>query len=305
MLTKKHSPLQELSLPNKKIRLFIKRDDKLHPHISGNKWRKMKYNIQELQKQKKTTLLTFGGAYSNHIAAVAAAGKEYNFKTIGIIRGEKIEPLNPTLQYATSCGMHLKYISRTDYRNKNNPDFLKDLENEFGDFYALPEGGANCFALEGCREIIEEIDEEINADFYTTACGTGGTISGMITGLKTGKVLGFSALKGDFLQKEVENLLYKCIPPKKSINNNWEINTTYHFGGYAKFKPKLITFMNDFKQKHGILLDPIYTAKMFYGIFHLIDQDYFPARSTIVAVHTGGLQGIDGFNKRFGNIINT
>ena len=296
MLLKKHSPLQEIQFPSGRIRLFIKRDDLLHPQISGNKWRKMKYNLQEMHKQNKKTLLTFGGAFSNHIAATAAAGKVYDFQTIGIIRGEELDASNATLSFAEENGMHLKFVSRTDYRRKNDADFREDLKKEFGAFYMLPEGGTNCFALPGCAEIIDEIDAEISADYYCVAAGTGGTIAGMISGLKQGRILGFSALKGDFLQGEVEGLLSNC---GADSAKQFSINTDYHFGGYAKFKPALIEFMNDFKSQFGIQLDPIYTGKMFFGIFDLVEKGYFEEGSTVVAVHTGGLQGIEGFRARY------
>jgi 1-aminocyclopropane-1-carboxylate deaminase len=296
MLLKKHSPLQEIQFADGRIHLFIKRDDLLNPQISGNKWRKMKYNLQEMHKQGKNTLLTFGGAFSNHIAAAAAAGKVYDFQTIGIIRGEELNASNATLSFAKENGMRFKFVSRSDYRRKNDVDFLEELKEEFGDFYVLPEGGTNGFALPGCAEIIEEIDAEISADYYCVACGTGGTIAGMISGLKQGEILGFSALKGDFLQGEVEELLSRCEIDAKKL---FSINADYHFGGYAKFKPALIEFMNDFKRQFGIQLDPIYTGKMFFGIFDLVKKGYFEEGSTVVAVHTGGLQGIEGFRARY------
>lgn len=301
MLSEKNSPLQEIPFPDGRIRLFIKRDDLLHPQISGNKWRKLKYNLEEIQQQQKSILLTFGGAFSNHIAATAAVGKLYGIKTVGIIRGEELNAQNSTLSFAQANGMALKFISRADYRKKESASFLRELKAEFGEFYALPEGGTNCFALRGCAEIITEIDKEITADYYCVSCGTGGTISGMVTGLKKGKILGFSALKGDFLQKEVAELLSLCRPTFKPFNYN--INTDYHFGGYAKFKPELITFINDFRKKYGIQLDPIYTGKMFFGVFDLVKKGYFAEGSTVVAVHTGGLQGIEGFNARYGELI--
>ena len=285
------------------INLFIKRDDLLHPQISGNKWRKLKYNLLEIKETNKQQLLTFGGAFSNHIAAVAAAGKEYNVPTVGIIRGEKMELLNPTLAFVKEMGMHLKFISRTQYKQKNDPLFLKELQAEFGDFYCLPEGGSNELAVKGCREIISEIEQQMDGlpDYFCVCCGTGGTIAGMIAELKGhSKVIGFSALKGNFLQEEVVNLLAKSDIPEY---NNWEINTDYHFGGYAKWKPPLIDFINQFKRNHNIPLDPIYTGKMFYGIFDLMKNGFFEKGATIVAVHTGGLQGIEGFNQRFGDLI--
>lgn len=302
MLSEKtHSPLQEIPFPDGRIRLFIKRDDLLHPQISGNKWRKLKYNLAEMRRQNKPALLTFGGAFSNHIAATAAAGKMYNFPTIGIIRGEELKADNATLSFAKANGMTLKFVSRTDYRRKNEAAFLQELKEEFGDFYALPEGGTNCFALPGCAEVIEEIDSEIKADYYCISCGTGGTISGMVSGLKKGKILGFSALKGDFLRKETADLLAHCLPD--FTPGDYSINTDYHFGGYAKFKPELIDFINDFKMKHGIALDPVYTGKMFFGIFDLAKKGHFEKGSNVVAVHTGGLQGIAGFNARYGELI--
>lgn len=286
------------------VRLFIKRDDLLHIRISGNKWRKLKYNLLDAQQQKHTRLLTFGGAFSNHISAVAAAGEKYGFQTIGIIRGEEILPLNPTLLFANKCGMKLHFIDRTTFRNKNQPEFRYQLKKQFGNFYLIPEGGTNCLALKGCREIIEEVkNQNIDPDFYCVPCGTGGTITGIISGLNNEKkVLGFSALKGDFLKKEVADLLQNC---DGKAYSNWQISTDYHFGGYAKYKPELVDFINDFYEETGIPLDPIYTGKMMFGVYDLIRKGYFEKESSILAIHTGGLQGIAGFNQRFGNLIKT
>ncbi|MFT4758358.1 MAG: 1-aminocyclopropane-1-carboxylate deaminase [Paraglaciecola sp.] len=306
MIILKDSPIEVIQtsfLQKRGVRLLLKRDDLLHPEISGNKWRKLKFNLQRFQMSTAEKLLTFGGAFSNHIAAVAAAGKAYHFPAIGIIRGERMELLNPTLTFAESCGMQLKFISRKDYRRKNNSDFVADLKIEFGDFYTLPEGGSNALAVKGCREIITETAAQLPMlpDYFCVCCGTGGTIAGMIAELQgRSKILGFSALKGDFLPAEVTDLLKKS---DSSVFENWEINTDYHFGGYAKWKSELIEFMNNFKQETGIALDPIYTGKMLYGIFDLIEQGYFEKGATILAVHTGGLQGIDGFNGRFGELI--
>lgn len=300
------SPIQEIFSPllqQKGIRLLLKRDDLLHPEISGNKWRKLKFNLLKVKESGVEKILTFGGAFSNHIAATAAAGKAYNFPTIGIIRGEKIEPLNPTLKFATECGMHLKFVSRTDYRQKNELTFLEELKTEFGDFYALPEGGSNALAVKGCREIIMETEKQLEKlpDYLCVCCGTGGTIAGMIAELKgRKKVLGFSALKGDFLTQEVIQLLQES---NSQIYENWKIQTDYHFGGYAKWKPPLIDFMNDFKRKNEVALDPIYTGKMLLGIYDLIEKGHFEKGATILAVHSGGLQGIEGFNARFGQLL--
>ena len=271
------------------ISLFIKRDDLIHPIISGNKFRKLKYNLIEAKNQKKITLLTFGGAFSNHILAVSAAGKEYGFDTIGIIRGEELEDkieTNPTLQKAKEFGMVFDFISRQEYRNKNNPEFLKKLKEKFGEFYLIPEGGTNEFAIKGCEEILTEDDK--NFDFICCAIGTGGTISGIINSSKDcQKILGFPALKGDFLTEDIRKFAKK---------DNWELVTDYHFGGYAKYDATLIEFINNFYEKHQIPLDPIYTSKMVFGVLDLIEKEYFPPKSKILVIHTGGLQGINGIN---------
>ena len=271
------------------ISLFIKRDDLIHPIISGNKFRKLKYNLIEAKNQKKITLLTFGGAFSNHILAVSAAGKEYGFDTIGIIRGEELEDkieTNPTLQKAKEFGMVFDFISREEYRNKNNPEFLKKLKEKFGEFYLIPEGGTNEFAIKGCEEILSEDDE--NFDFICCAIGTGGTISGIINSSNENqKILGFPALKGDFLTEDIRKFAKK---------DNWELVTDYHFGGYAKYDATLIEFINNFYEKHQIPLDPIYTSKMVFGVLDLIEKEFFPPKSKILVIHTGGLQGINGIN---------
>jgi 1-aminocyclopropane-1-carboxylate deaminase len=299
------TPLQQIEtdlLTTKKIKLYIKREDLNHPTIQGNKYRKLKYNLTAAKAEGKMTLLTFGGAFSNHIFAAAAAGKAFGFRAIGVIRGERIEPLNPTLAYAEANGMTLHFVSRSAYRNKENADFIEDLKRQFGDFYLLPEGGSNALAVKGCAEIVDEI--KIDFDVICSAVGTGGTLAGLILGAKgRGEVLGFSALKGgDFLKDEIEGLL-KSKSENEIGNEKWQLITDYHFGGYAKFKPELIDFMNDFKRQFGIQLEPIYTGKMMFGIFDLIQNDFFKPNTTIIAIHTGGLQGIEGFNERFGGIL--
>lgn len=305
-LTYNFSPIQEVhsdKLIAQQLRLYLKRDDLLHPHISGNKWRKLKYNVLEMQRRGLKTLLTFGGAFSNHIAATAAAGQEFGFKTIGMIRGEEHLPLNPTLQYATECGMQLKYLSRADYRQKDTPEFQQQLRQQYGDIYLLPEGGTNQFALRGCAEIITETEQQLAElpDYFCVACGTGGTAAGMIQGLRERKkVIGFSVLKGNFITKEVKQLLQF---PDHQAYSNWHINDEFHHDGYAKFTPELVDFINQFKTEHDIALDPIYTGKLLFGIFSLIERGFFPHGSSILAVHTGGLQGVEGFNQRFGNLL--
>ena len=268
-----------------KIELYIKREDVLHNEISGNKFRKLKYNLIEAKELGFTKLLTFGGAYSNHIAAVAAAGRDYGFETIGIIRGEELQGKyleNPTLKKAFENGMQFSFVSRTQYRDKTNPDFLVELKQQFGDFYLIPEGGTNELAVKGCEEILTTDDDLF--DFICCAVGTGGTISGIINSLQPHqKALGFPALKGDFLFDEIR---------KYAKNDRWDLITDYHFGGYAKINEQLKQFMDQFYKKYLITLDPVYTSKLTFGVIDLISKGYFKPYSKILLIHTGGLQGL-------------
>ncbi|NDI98397.1 1-aminocyclopropane-1-carboxylate deaminase/D-cysteine desulfhydrase [Flavobacterium sp. LaA7.5] len=274
----------------KNIKLTIKREDLLHPHISGNKFRKLKYNLLEAQKQDATQILTFGGAYSNHIAATAAAGKEYGIKTIGVIRGEEIKGKtddNPTLLFAAACGMQFHFITRETYRDKGNPEYIKSLTETFGDFYLMPEGGTNLLAVKGCEEILTADDEKFS--HIACAVGTGGTISGIInTTQPHQQVLGFPALKNAGLSADII---------KFAKRGNWQLIENYHFGGYAKINAELIEFINDFFEKTGIPLDPVYTGKMVFGVIDLINNNFFPDNAHILLIHTGGLQGISGMNR--------
>ena len=281
---------QHLNLPfPNSITVSIKREDLIHPIVSGNKFRKLKYNLIQAKAENQETLLTFGGAFSNHIAAVAFAGKEQNFKTIGIIRGEELKNKiseNPTLQFAQDCGMQLEFVTREAYRQKTELGFLENLSAKFGAFYLIPEGGTNELAIKGCEEILS--DEDASFDYICCSIGTGGTITGIINSLLPHqKVLGFPALKGEFLEDEIRIF---------ARNKNWEVITDYHFGGYGKVTPELIAFMNQFYKESQIPLDPIYTAKMVFGVMDLIEKNYFPKKSKILLIHTGGIQGIQGMN---------
>ena len=286
-----HSIIQKipLSFPNN-IELFVKREDLLHPIISGNKFRKLKYNIQEAKRLGHSTLLTFGGAFSNHILAVAGAGAEFGFSTIGVIRGEEIECKiheNPTLLKAQELGMKFYFVSRSDYREKENTNFKEKLQTIFGNFYLIPEGGTNSLAIKGCEEILTKEDKE---GFSHVVCsvGTGGTLSGLINSSnKNQYIIGFSSLKGSFLSDVIRNFV---------SNNNWEINDEYHFGGYGKVSNELIDFLNSFYTQTSIPLDPVYTGKMVFGVLDKIKEGYFPENSKILIIHTGGLQGIKGMN---------
>jgi 1-aminocyclopropane-1-carboxylate deaminase len=308
-----YSPIQLLDdalFESNRLKLFIKRDDLIHPQIHGNKWRKLKYNLSVFKASGKSQILTFGGAFSNHIHATAAAGQLFNIKTIGIIRGERVDPLSPTLIFAEKSGMALHFVSREAYRNKDI--LLKELNALYGDFYLLPEGGTNNEAVHGCMEIVEEVHLQLGykPDYFCVACGTGGTLSGMIVACEPHqKIVGMCVLKNNNLSDEITKILQTSVIPnieltkvpfnlikKSEIPTNWDLKTEYNFGGYTKWSPNLITFINDFKIKYGISLDPIYNGKMFYGVFDLIKKGYFKENSTIILVHTGGIQGIEGFN---------
>ena len=270
--------------------LYIKREDLIHPSISGNKFRKLKYNILSAQNQQKNTLLTFGGAYSNHIAAVAAVGKEFGFKTIGIIRGEELWNKiseNSTLFFAKECGMEFHFVTREAYREKHEKHFIDQLRDRFGDFYLIPEGGTNELAIKGCEEIMK--DEEGIYDYICVPLGTGGTMAGLVKASADDQtIFGFSALKGSFQNDEIA---------KYTSKTNYQITDSYCFGGYGKIDLDLIRFINEFRRKTQIQLDPLYTGKMIYGIVDLFKKGHFNKNSRIFAIHTGGLQGIAGMNK--------
>lgn len=273
-----------------RVSLYIKREDLIHPYVSGNKYRKLKYNLAAIKNSTFDSLVTFGGAFSNHIAAAAFACKENGINCVGVIRGEELWKSineNPTLKFAQECGMKFEFVSRTQYREKTADAFKTYLYQKYGNCYILPEGGSNDLAIKGCEEILTEQDDVF--DYICCAVGTGGTISGIINSAKNHqKVIGFSMLKGDFLQQEICNFAKK---------DNWILNNNYHFGGYAKVTDDLIGFINDFYHTTNIPLDPIYTGKMVYGVLDLIKSNYFHEGAKILMIHTGGLQGIRGMNK--------
>ena len=280
---------QIINLQNDKISLVIKREDLIHPIVSGNKFRKLKYNLMDAQEKNHKSILTFGGAFSNHIAAVAFAGNQNDFKTIGVIRGDELEHIsdeNPTLKFAKECGMQLEFISRNQYKTKDDVAFLEQLKYKFGSFYHIPEGGTNLLAIKGCEEILTSNDNQF--DYICCCVGTGGTISGIINSSTLHqKIIGFPALKGGFLENEIR---------KFATKENWELISDYHFGGYGKINKELISFINDFYKEHKVLLDPIYTGKMVFGILDLINKGFFKKNARILVIHTGGIQGIQGIN---------
>jgi 1-aminocyclopropane-1-carboxylate deaminase len=281
--------LQPLGIFNENIQLDILREDLRHPFVSGNKWWKLKYNLEEAKRLKASVIVTFGGAYSNHLSATAATGKEHNIKTIGLVRGEEHDALNPTLQFCKEQGMELYFLSREEYKNKDISRF------SFSDAYVIPEGGSNKLGVQGCSEMLSSIGE--NYDCIICACGTGATLSGLIlSALPQQKVLGIPVLKGaQFLKEEINQHLSSF----ENTNKNWDLALDYHCGGYGKINDELVTFIKMFKQQYNVPLDGIYTGKMMMGVMDLLRKNYFLNHSKVLVIHTGGLQGNAGIKERF------
>ena len=304
LLGHRPSPLEALRDPildDLGLRVFVKRDDLLaipalderFPAFSGNKWRKLKYNLLEARSLGYEGLLSYGGAYSNHIAAVAAAGRIFGFKTIGIIRGGPYPTLNPTLDFDHRCGMQLRYLEPDAFKMLRNAGWQDSTLDVPCSYLTLPEGGSNDRALQGCAELGLEILSQTPADYYCISCGTGGTIAGLCTSLgDTPVIMGFPALRnGGFLLGDIKDWIEKNNP---AAQRNLRLETAYAFAGYGRWDNRLLEFMHDFHQQHGILLDQVYTGKMFFGVFDLIRQGQFPRGATICIIHTGGLQGRNG-----------
>lgn len=286
------SPIQEVNnslLVEKKIKLYVKREDLIHPHISGNKWRKLKYNLKYAKEKGVKKIITFGGAFSNHIYAVAAACKEFGLDSIGIIRGE-YDAQNPTLQFAKSCGMEFKFIDRSSYRDKENSEVVKAFLSEQDSYYLIPEGGSNELANEGLRELAEEINET-PFDIIMVSAGTGGTATGILKLLDPSKELWvFSSLKSDYLHSEI---LKKFDSEKEQ---QLKFFSSYHYGGYGKSPKSLISFMNEFSTETKIPLDPIYNGKLVSGFFEMVGEGRIYTSKSYLWVHTGGIQGVDAYN---------
>jgi len=275
---------------NNGLQLFFKREDKIHSIISGNKYRKLKFNLIKAKELGYKGLLTFGGAYSNHIPAVAYAAKKHGFKSFGFIRGEELVNNfleNPTLKYSHNLGMNFNFLSRSDYKLKTNENYLNRLKNKFKDYYFIPEGGSNSLGVLGCEEILNHKDKKF--DYVCCSVGTGGTISGLInSSYENQQIIGFSSINKKYLLNDITKFVN---------NNNWMLIDDFSFGGYGKVNNKLIEFMNNFKHKYDILLDPIYTSKLVYGVLNLITNNFFKPNSKILMIHTGGHQGILPMNK--------
>ncbi len=286
------TPIQDLSehpiAKTAGVRLIVKREDLNHPAVSGNKWWKLRYNLQEAQRMQASTLLTFGGAYSNHIYAAAAACAHANLKSIGVIRGEEVLPLNPVLRFAVDQGMHLHYISRSDYREKDDPVFLDHLREKFGNFYLLPEGGSNLLAVKGCAEFAARHLAPVNFDHLILPVGTGGTMAGLICGMKENKnVIGVVVLKnGAFLSEDISRMASAT----SGKWPHWSLLTDYHYGGYAKDTPVLLDFIREMRADWNLPLDRIYTAKAFHALLDQMKSGTFSRGDTVLFLHTGGLQ---------------
>jgi 1-aminocyclopropane-1-carboxylate deaminase len=283
-------------LDQSQVEIQVLRLDQVHPEVTGNKLYKLHYNLQQALNQNYPQVLTFGGAYSNHIYATAAAAKEVGLASVGIIRGELLDAQNPTLSYARSAGMTLLGITREHYREKSQSAFLESLRKQFGDFYLIPEGGTNALAIQGTCEILTASHSSFS--HVLTPIGTGGTFAGVASSLLPHQqLLGISALKGEGIREEMTDLLNtSSIQSKGSL----EVLTQYHQGGYAKWTTELIDFIHWFWDAFGIPLDPIYTGKMAFACWDLLQKNYFPPGSRILLIHTGGLQGNRGFTQRTG-----
>ncbi len=299
------SPLQKLQKIEKtNLNIFVKRDDLIHSDISGNKFRKLKCNLKYAFDSGYKELIAFGGAFSNLLYTLSVISKEMNVAATFYIRGDGFDPNNPTLRFIKSNGVKMIFMSRTAFKNIRNREYLDTLQKQHPSSYIIPEGGSNSLAIPGSGEIIDEIILQLgrNPDYILMDLGTGGTFAGVLNNVPDQtNLLGIAAIKGvdwnstltDIFEGEMGFLKKK----------NWSINEDYHFGGFAKYNNKLIDFINQYRSKYGIPLDPIYTGKLVYALDDLVKKNYFKNNSTIVWVHGGGLQGIQGFNYLHGNAI--
>jgi len=281
------------------VLLSLKRYDMLPGVVSGNKFFKFRNNLNYALNNGFKAILSFGGAYSNHIAALAEASHQAGLQSIGIIRGEEHLPLNPTLSFSRSKGMVLAYLSRDKYRKKDYMDVAQPYIEKFGKTFVIPEGGSNRLGIMGASLMLQHMASQYSD--IAVPVGSGGTMAGLIYSAGDRiRVHGFSALKGQFLSSSIQRLI-----STHQLNHDchWQVHSQFHFGGYGRYSSDLINFINTFKLTYSIPLDPIYTGKMMFGVLALIRQGYFPAKSNILALHTGGLQGIRGFNERFGQLI--
>ena len=295
----KYQQLNDSLFEEKGVEVYMLRDDLLHPGISGNKWRKLKYNFLEISSKGIKTIVTVGGSHSNHIAAVAEAGNIFGFKTIGLIRGYESYRENETLKKAAEKGMEIRFFDKKQFSNIES-EVLPQLKGELRSFEFVPMGGGNLLGMKGCVEINEDIPK--TTTHILSACGTGSTLAGIIAGANQNqKILGFPAMKnGDFMKDDVTDFLSNY---SDESHPSFKIITDYHFGGFAKLKPELVNFINEFNRKQGFALDAIYNGKMMFGLYDLIEKDYFEKGSVITAIHTGGVQGNMGLMEKNGVVL--
>lgn len=276
-----------------KKQIVLKRDDLIDPIISGNKWRKLKYNTEKFHQGGYKALLTFGGAYSNHIAATAEVGRRFNIPTIAVIRGDELTAdSNQTLRNAADAGMQLLFTSREEYALREEKYYHEELRRRHGHILIVPEGGANYYGMLGCMDILTEIEQKVDAVFC--AAGTGTTVTGLLMSSDDIKVYAVAALKGgDFLKDNIKLRLFEAGFDQEMIAEKMDqliLLTDYHFGGYAKFNEDLINFIKLVEQEEEIMLDQVYTAKALYAMHDLLSKDLIKEQR-IAFVHTGGLQG--------------
>ena len=287
------SPVEEITdgrFGRHGIRLLLKRDDLIHPDLIGNKWRKLAPNLTAAAGR---TVVTFGGAYSNHLRATAAAGRLLGLPTVGVVRGQELSdrPLNPSLARCAADGMRLRFVDRSTYRRKTEPETLATILRGAGaeDAHVVPEGGSNSLAVRGCRALGEELraraDADVHVDVVALACGTGGTLAGLAAGLAPDqRVLGIPVLKGGFLSAAIEGLQERAFGGRRG---DWSLDDRFHFGGYARVPAELDAFAGDFEQRHGVPVERLYVAKLLYGLVVLAGEGAFPRGATIAAVVTG------------------
>ena len=291
------SPLQSIQFPGKKLefsRISIKRDDLIHPFISGNKWRKLAYNIREARKEGKDGIVSPGGPYSNHLVALAAAGHKLGMRTIGLVRGQSSYAQNPSLRFASAQGMQLHFLDRERYRQRNKEDFQSWVGNNFPNTFYVPEGGSNMLAFPGLKELGEEIlANNYCPDILVCAVGSGGTLAGLRAALPEKiEIIGIAAVKDYSLEYNINNLLPIHF-------DNWSLDFDYCFGGFGKVNEQLLRFIMEFYKEHAIVLDPVYTAKAMYGLIQRLQSDISWRDKEILFYHSGGLQGIAGLNDRY------
>lgn len=298
------SPVQSLEHPlfqQHGVRVFIKRDDLIHPIISGNKWRKLKGNLAHAKALNKKGVLTFGGAYSNHIHALAYACQQQGLASLGIIRGEEHYQSNYTLRWAKHWGMTLSFVDRETYRQRHQQGFLDELSKAYPDYIIVPEGGSNSLALSGMAEVMTELGDQQQFDTLMLPVGSGGSIAGLLSNTtKQGantqssqRILGVAVLKNaEYLVKEIKQLIGK--ETSSSSTTSWQLLTEHHCGGYAKYSVEDANRLADIIEITGVPFEPVYSGKMVLALFQLLEQGYFAEGQTIMLLHTGGLQGIGG-----------